>query len=52
MAAILYSLPLKEEALLNGSTTGRSIAFVNNGKLCTMNADGSDKKEVSGISRF
>jgi len=31
---------------------GRSIAFVNNGNLCTMNADGSDQKVVSGLSDF
>jgi dipeptidyl aminopeptidase/acylaminoacyl peptidase len=31
---------------------GKSIAYVNNGKLCTMNADGSEPKEVSGISDF
>ncbi len=31
---------------------GRSIAFVNNGNLYTMNADGSEKHVVSGLSDF
>ena len=31
---------------------GKSIAYVNKGKLLTMNADGSGKKEISGISDF
>jgi dipeptidyl aminopeptidase/acylaminoacyl peptidase len=31
---------------------GKSIAYVNKGKLCTMNADGSGQKEISGISDF
>jgi dipeptidyl aminopeptidase/acylaminoacyl peptidase len=31
---------------------GKSIAFVRNGKLFTMNADGSGQKEVTGISDF
>ena len=31
---------------------GKSIAFVNNGNLCTMNADGSGQKIVSGLSDF
>ena len=31
---------------------GKSIAFVNKGKLFTMNPDGSGQKEVTGISDF
>jgi hypothetical protein len=31
---------------------GKSIGFVNNGNLCTMNSDGSEQKIVSGISNF
>ena len=31
---------------------GKSIAFVSDGKLFTMNADGSGQKEVSGITDF
>ena len=31
---------------------GKSIAYVNKGKLFTMNADGSGQKEVTGISDF
>jgi dipeptidyl aminopeptidase/acylaminoacyl peptidase len=31
---------------------GKSIAYINKGKLYTMNADGSEQKEVSGISDF
>lgn len=31
---------------------GQSIAYVNNGNLFTMNADGSEQKAVSGISDF
>jgi dipeptidyl aminopeptidase/acylaminoacyl peptidase len=31
---------------------GKSIAFTNNGILYTMNADGSDLKEVTGLSEF
>jgi dipeptidyl aminopeptidase/acylaminoacyl peptidase len=31
---------------------GNSIAYVCNGNLCTMNADGSDQKVVSGLSDF
>ncbi|MCX6325251.1 MAG: S9 family peptidase [Bacteroidia bacterium] len=31
---------------------GKSIAFVNKGNLCTMNADGSGQKIVSGLSNF
>src|SRR5664279_5674739 len=31
---------------------GKSVAFVNKGKLCTMNADGSGLKEITGISDF
>jgi dipeptidyl aminopeptidase/acylaminoacyl peptidase len=31
---------------------GKSIAYMNNGKLFTMNADGSGQKEVTGISDF
>ena len=31
---------------------GKSIAFINNGNLMTMNADGSDKKPVEGIKDF
>ena len=31
---------------------GKSIAYVNKGKLCVMNADGSEQKVVSGISDF
>jgi hypothetical protein len=31
---------------------GNSIAFLRDGKLFTMNADGSGQKEVSGISDF
>ena len=31
---------------------GKSIAYVNNGKLYVMNADGSEQKVISGISDF
>jgi len=31
---------------------GRKIAFVGNGKLCTMNPDGTDRKEISGMDEF
>ena len=31
---------------------GKSVAFVRNGKLFTMNADGSGEKEVTGINDF
>ena len=31
---------------------GKSVAFVNKGKLCTKNADGSGLKEITGISDF
>jgi dipeptidyl aminopeptidase/acylaminoacyl peptidase len=31
---------------------GKSIAFINKGNLCTMNADGSEQKIVSGLSDF
>jgi len=31
---------------------GKSVAFVNKGNLCTMNADGSEQKIVTGISDF
>jgi dipeptidyl aminopeptidase/acylaminoacyl peptidase len=31
---------------------GKSIAFVNKGKLFTMNSDGSNSKEISGITDF
>ncbi|MBI5011111.1 MAG: PD40 domain-containing protein, partial [Bacteroidia bacterium] len=31
---------------------GKSIAFVNKGTLFTMNPDGSEQKEVSGLSDF
>jgi len=31
---------------------GKSIAFVNKGKLCTMNADGSELKTVTGLGDF
>ena len=31
---------------------GKSVAYVNKGKLCTMNADGSGQKEITGISDF
>lgn len=31
---------------------GKSIAYVSDGQLCTMNADGSDQKIVSGLSDF
>ena len=31
---------------------GKSIAYVNNGSLCTMNADGSEQKVVTGLSDF
>ena len=31
---------------------GKSIAYVNKGKLYTMNSDGSGQKEISGISDF
>jgi dipeptidyl aminopeptidase/acylaminoacyl peptidase len=31
---------------------GKSIAFENKGKLCTMNADGSGQAVVSGLSEF
>ena len=31
---------------------GKSIAFVNKGNLCSMNADGSEQKTVSGLSDF
>jgi len=31
---------------------GKSIAYVNKGNLCTMNADGSEQKIVTGISDF
>jgi len=31
---------------------GKSIAYINKGNLFTMNADGSNQKEVSGISNF
>jgi dipeptidyl aminopeptidase/acylaminoacyl peptidase len=31
---------------------GKSIAFVNKGNLCSMNADGSDKKIVTGLNDF
>ncbi len=31
---------------------GNSIAFVAEGNLCTMNADGSDKKTVTGLTDF
>jgi dipeptidyl aminopeptidase/acylaminoacyl peptidase len=32
--------------------SGKAIAYVNNGKLFTMNADGTDKKEIEGIGDF
>jgi dipeptidyl aminopeptidase/acylaminoacyl peptidase len=32
--------------------SGKSIAFVNKGNLCTMNPDGSDHKVVTGLSDF
>ena len=31
---------------------GKSIAFVNKGKLCTMNADGSEQKGSNRNKRF
>jgi dipeptidyl aminopeptidase/acylaminoacyl peptidase len=31
---------------------GKSIAFVNKGNLCTMNADGSEQKVVTGLNDF
>lgn len=31
---------------------GKSVAFVNKGNLCTMNADGSNQKVVTGLSDF
>jgi len=31
---------------------GKTIAYVNNGKLCTMNADGSGQKVITGVSDF
>jgi dipeptidyl aminopeptidase/acylaminoacyl peptidase len=31
---------------------GKSIAFINNGNLCTMNADGSGQKIVKGLTDF
>jgi hypothetical protein len=31
---------------------GKSVAFVNNGNLCTVNSDGSGLKTVAGISDF
>ncbi len=31
---------------------GKAIAYVNNGKLFTMNANGTDKKEIKGIGDF
>ena len=31
---------------------GGSIAYINAGKLCTMNKDGSDQKSISGLSDF
>jgi dipeptidyl aminopeptidase/acylaminoacyl peptidase len=31
---------------------GKSIAFVNKGNLCSMNADGSDQKIINGLSDF
>jgi len=31
---------------------GKSIAFINKGNLCTMNADGSDQKVVTGLAEF
>jgi len=31
---------------------GKSIAYVNNGKLCSMNADGSEQKVITGIADF
>jgi dipeptidyl aminopeptidase/acylaminoacyl peptidase len=31
---------------------GKSVAFVNKGNLCTMNADGSEQRIVNGISDF
>lgn len=34
------------------TNAGKSIAFVNNGKLFTMNADGSGTTEISGIGDF
>src|ERR1035437_8122124 len=31
---------------------GKSIAYVNNGKLCSMSADGSEQKVITGITDF
>jgi dipeptidyl aminopeptidase/acylaminoacyl peptidase len=31
---------------------GKTIAYVNKGKLCTMEADGSEQKTITGISDF
>jgi len=31
---------------------GKSIAYVNKGKLCTMNSNGSEQKTVTGVSDF
>jgi dipeptidyl aminopeptidase/acylaminoacyl peptidase len=31
---------------------GKSVAFVNKGNLCTMNADGSEQKIITGLSEF
>lgn len=31
---------------------GKSVAYVNGGKLCTMNSDGSGQKTVSGLEDF
>jgi dipeptidyl aminopeptidase/acylaminoacyl peptidase len=33
-------------------SSGKSIAYVNKGKLCIMNPDGSGQKEISGIDGF
>ena len=51
---ILYSLRATGGTSPQWFNNGKSIAFVNKGNLCTMNADGSEQKrfQVSAISRF
>jgi len=31
---------------------GKSVSYVNKGNLCTMNADGTDQKTISGLTEF
>ncbi len=52
MEVILFSLLRMGGLLHNGINNGKSIAYVNNGNLCTMNADGSEQKVITGINDF